>query len=264
MSILIEMFLAIASWIGDILISFHIEELQKYEKELTACLMIILVLAGICFVCHVCGNRSVQKEVDHVFLSTCKEFFEHEEYAHILEMVKDDKFKSAESCMVYAYCLAYGYGVDQDIPLSIEYYKKANDKGATNAISNMVVSVVKNCHTEVKIDAVKYAFDSGNEMAIKYVDYVVRSWNSKTENSACPITVDSIWNLGEKTLLEILEGPFYRWICSTRTYKTSVSTSSTPSFTRRFLYQNGENRVYEECQLVADDSYPNWLQETIW
>lgn len=264
MSILIELFLAIASLIRDIIISLHMEWLQKYEKELTACLMIVLVLAGICFVCHVYGNRSVQKEVDHVFLSTCKEFFEHEEYAHILKMVKDDKFESAESCMVYAYCLAYGYGVDQDIPLSIEYYKKANDKGATDAISNMVVSVVKNCHTEVKIDAVKYAFDSGNEMAVKYVDYVVSSWNAKSADPNVKITSAEIWNLEKNVLLELLNGPHYRWVCSNKTYATSVSTLSTPSFTRRFLYQIGTDSVYEECSLVVDDSFPSWLWENIW
>lgn len=264
MSILIEMFLAIASWIGDVLISFHMDELQKYEKELTACLMIVLVLAGICFACHVCGNRSVQKEVDHVFLSTCKEFFEHKEYAHILEMVKDDQFESTESCMVYAYCLAYGYGVDQDIPLSIEYYKKANDKGAADAISNMVVSVVKNCHTEEKIHAVKYAFDSGNEMAIKYVDYVVRSWNAKSDDQNGKITSAEIWSLDKNLLLELMNGPHYRWVCSNKTYTTSVSTLSTPSFTRRFLYQIGTERVYEECALVVDDNFPSWLMENIW
>ena len=37
------------------------------------------------------------------------------------------------------------------------------------------------------------------------------------------------------------------WVCSNRTYATSMSTSSTATFTRRFLYQIGTSRVYEEC-----------------
>lgn len=264
MSILIELFLTIASFIGDTLISLHMEWLQKYEKELAAALLIILVLAGICFVWHCHSERNIQKEVDHVFLSTCKEFFEHQEYAHILEMVKNDKFESAESCMVYAYCLAYGYGVEKNIPMSIEYYKKANDKGSVEAISNMVVSVVKNCHSSEKINAIKCAYDAGNEMAIRYVDHVVRSWNTNPDNVGCAINVKNIWSLDEEKQIEILNGPYYRWICSNQTYKTSVSTSSTPSFTRKFLYQDGENRVYEECYLIVDNDFPNWLQENIW
>ena len=264
MSIIVEMFLAIASWIGDILISFHMEELQKYEKELAAGLIVVLILAGVCSVWHFHDKRSIQKEVNHVFLSTCKEYFEHHEYACILDLIRDDEFESAESCMVYAYCLAYGHGVEKNIPMSIEYYKKANDKGATEAISNMVVSVVKNCHTEVKIDAVKYAFDSGNEMAVKYVDYVVSSWNAESADPNGKITSAEIWSLEKNTLLKIMNGPHYRWVCSNKTYTTSVSTSSTPSFTRRFLYQIGTDRVYEECALVVEDNFPSWLRENIW
>lgn len=264
MSILIELFLTIASFIGDILISLHMEWLQKYEKELAAALLIMLVLAGICFVWHCHSERNIQKEVDHVFLSTCKEFFEHQEYAHILEIVKNDKFESAESCLVYAYCLAYGYGVEKNIPMSIEYYKKANDKGSVDAISNMVVSVVKNCHTRDKISAVKYAYESGNEMASQYVKHVVRSWNAKSENSEYPITCDDIWALEENTLLAILNGPFYKWICSNNTYDQPRGNFESENYTRKFLYKYSAGLVYEECYLIVDNDFPSWLQEDIW
>ena len=40
---------------------------------------------------------------------------------------------------------------------------------------------------------------------------------------------------------------YSKWVCSNKTYTTSVSTISTPTFTRRFLYQIGNSRVYEEC-----------------
>ena len=40
---------------------------------------------------------------------------------------------------------------------------------------------------------------------------------------------------------------YSKWVCSNKTYTTSVSTSSTSTFTRRFLYQIGTSRVYEEC-----------------
>ena len=43
---------------------------------------------------------------------------------------------------------------------------------------------------------------------------------------------------------------YTRWVCSNKTYTTSKSTSSTPTFTRRYLYQIGTSRVYEECNRV--------------
>ena len=43
---------------------------------------------------------------------------------------------------------------------------------------------------------------------------------------------------------------YTKWVCSNKTYTTSMSTSSTPTFTRRFLYQIGTSRVYEECNRV--------------
>ena len=264
MAIIIEIFLALASYIGNILTSLHMEELKKYEKELTVALILVLILSATFFVWHLHRKNNANKEVNQVFLSTCKEHFNQQEYAHILELVRDDKFESAESCMVYAYCLAYGYGVDKNIPLSIEYFKKANDKGASNAISNMVVSVVKNSHTKVKIDAVKYAFDAGNEMAVQYVNYVLSSWNSKTQDPKGKLTPTDIWSLDENTLLKIMNGPFYYWVCSNQTYKNTMPVLSTPNFTRQFLYQIGTNRVYRECRLVVNKDFPSWFNENIW
>jgi len=40
---------------------------------------------------------------------------------------------------------------------------------------------------------------------------------------------------------------YSKWVCSNKTYTTSMSTSSTATFTRKFLYQVGTSRVYEEC-----------------
>jgi len=40
---------------------------------------------------------------------------------------------------------------------------------------------------------------------------------------------------------------YSQWVCSNKTYTTSVSTSSSSTFTRKFLYQIGTSRVYEEC-----------------
>ena len=37
------------------------------------------------------------------------------------------------------------------------------------------------------------------------------------------------------------------WVCSNKTYSTTVSTSSTATFTRKFLYKTGTKYVYEEC-----------------
>ena len=40
---------------------------------------------------------------------------------------------------------------------------------------------------------------------------------------------------------------YSNWVCSNKTYKTTKSTSSTTTFTRKFLYKSGLNYVYEEC-----------------
>ena len=40
---------------------------------------------------------------------------------------------------------------------------------------------------------------------------------------------------------------YTNWVCSNKTYTTAMSTTSTPTFTRRYLYMVGLNRVYEEC-----------------
>lgn len=40
---------------------------------------------------------------------------------------------------------------------------------------------------------------------------------------------------------------YSNWVCSNKTYTTSMSTSSTTTFTRRYLYAVGTKRVYEEC-----------------
>lgn len=43
---------------------------------------------------------------------------------------------------------------------------------------------------------------------------------------------------------------YSNWVCSNVTYTSSVSTSSSSTFTRKFLYQVGTNKVYEECSRV--------------
>ena len=40
---------------------------------------------------------------------------------------------------------------------------------------------------------------------------------------------------------------YSQWVCSNKTYTTTVSTSSTATFTRKFLYKTGTKYVYEEC-----------------
>lgn len=53
---------------------------------------------------------------------------------------------------------------------------------------------------------------------------------------------------GDKCVIKNPETCGYsNWVCSNKTYTTSMSTSSTSTFTRRYLYAVGTNRVYEEC-----------------
>ena len=76
----------------------------------------------------------------------------------------------------------------------------------------------------------------------------------------CKITIGSVkvkYTCSEGTLNDtncviVNKGAcgYTKWVCSNKTYTTSVSTSSTPTFTRRFLYQIGTSRVYEECNRV--------------
>jgi hypothetical protein len=40
---------------------------------------------------------------------------------------------------------------------------------------------------------------------------------------------------------------YTQWACSNRSYNSSVGTTSTDTFTRRYLYKSGNKYVYEEC-----------------
>lgn len=199
-----------------------------------------------------------------MFQSICQQYFAREDYSRAVDTLLKYGAEDAASCMIYAYFLANGYGVEKNIPLSIQYYTIAKNMGEPRAETNMVVSVIRNCPSKEKIVVLKDAYQAGNEMAIQYIDYVVQSWNSNPETMKAPLSTESIWDLDEKDLLTVLNGPFFFWVCSNKTYTTAMSTTSTPTFTRRYLYMLGTNRVYEECSLIVNDSFPDWLQEDIW
>lgn len=228
------------------------------------CCIVSLALILIVYGVLIQKNAEEQRRKSSMFLSACREYFEKEDYTNAINTIITYGVDDAQSCMIYAYFLANGYGISQNIPLSIEFYTAAKMMGEERAESNLVISVIKNCSSREKIDIIRTAYQSGNEVALKYVDYVVKSLKASAEANSADIDANNIWNLDEKSLIAALNKPFFRWICSNKTYTTSVSTTSTPTFTRRFLYQIGTQRVYEECILNKNCDFPDWLQEDIW
>lgn len=261
-----EIILAISTCALGIGASAFIKEDNRHIISIIAGTLGIVALFAffITFIFRMQREKEIQNNNTKAFLTACRTLIEKEDYDSAMQILQIHGVNDAPSSMIYAYMLANGYGIDTDIQRSIHYYKAAREMGDKRAETNMVVSVVKNCPTPTKIEVLKSAYGSGNEIAIKYVDYVVKSYNSTLENGEFALSSDQIWNMDEEELLAVLNGPFYAWVGSNVTYSTTMSVSSTPTFTRTFLYKSGESYVYEECSLIARSSFPDWLQEDIW
>lgn len=87
--------------------------------------------------------------------------------------------------------------------------------------------------------------------------------NGKVSGSKCIITSTSETNASVRYSCSsgtpngsscIISNPqtcsYTSWVCSNKTYTSSVGTSSTTTFTRKFLYKSGTNYIYEECSRV--------------
>ena len=226
--------------------------------------LVLSIAIAICYCCQYKENNKINELNTSAVTSVCREYFEKGQYSNALDTILVNGVKDADSSMVYAYFLANGYGIEKNIPLSIKYYTAAMEMGDPRAETNMVISVAKNCVTKQKIEIIREAYRLGNETAIRYVEYMVNCWNSTPENTKNQIEVSEIWQLEDNDILSILNGEFYEWVVSNKTYTTSVSVVNSEDFTRRFLYQIGDSRVYEECQLIVRDTFPSWLKENIW
>ena len=243
------------------------ENNSKRKKRLRIVIAITVVLTIATAISYYVEHK-VQVEAHELtssaVLSVCKEYFEKEEYSNALDTILTNGVEDAKSSMVFAYFMANGYGTEKNIPLSIKYYTVAMELGEPRAETNMVISVAKNCVTNQKVKIIRESYFSGNETAIRYVEYMVNCWNSTPENHDNQIDVLELWKLEDEDILSILNGEFYEWKISNKTYTTSVSVVSSEDFSRRFLYQIGNSRVYEESQLIVRDSFPGWLQEDVW
>lgn len=72
--------------------------------------------------------------------------------------------------------------------------------------------------------------------------------STSTVNASVKYSCSSGSLSGDKCVIQNPETCGYsNWVCSNKTYTTSMSTSSTSTFTRRYLYAVGTKRVYEEC-----------------
>lgn len=240
---------------------------RKHKISLPVVIVVTVILT-IALVISYCIERNERIETQELsltaMLSICQEHFKNKDYGSALDTLLTNGVEDAKSRMVFAYFMANGYGTEKNIPLSIKYYTAAMEMGEPRAETNMVISVAKNCFTNQKIEIIKEAYFSGNETAIQYVEYMVNYWNSTPENHNNQISATEIWALEDDDILSILNGEFYEWKISNKTYTTSVSVVSSEDFSRRFLYQIGDSRVYEESQLIVRDTFPSWLQEDVW
>lgn len=239
--------------------------LGKSRKAFIGILGLIL-LAG--FLGAFCARSDYEKEIQaknaKAFVLSCKRLFENENYDGVHQLIQIHQLNDAPSNMIFAHMLANGYGINRNINESIQYYKTASAMGDERAESNMVVVVVKNCATSLKNEVLEDTYASGNEMAVKYVDYVINYHNSNLTDKSEALDANKIWDMEEAELLGVLNGPFFCWVASNVTYKSTIGVLSTPTFTRKFLYKNGNNYVYEECSLIEKSGFPEWLVEDIW
>lgn len=263
---MVNLLCTIASKVLDVFTSAFVNEKnQKSVLKYSGIAFAVLIVAcGIVSLHYHCHKMQMEKDNETTFMHTCRSYIENEDYDKAVQLLQTHTINDAETNMIYAYLLANGYGVEKDINKSIHYYSIAKDLGNAKAETNMVVSVVKNCATAEKVDVLRDAYENGNQMAEEYLTYVISSYNAKQSPDARPLTTDTVWDLPEDQLLEIINGPFYYWIGSNVTYNTSMSTSSTPTFTRKYLYSIGSKRVYEEMHLIADPNFPEWFQEDLW
>lgn len=266
MKYLPDVLLALATSALGIYASVFIDERNKQKVR---CISgIVSLILGVAWVIAFCYRSNYEKRMaensDLAFLNTCRSYIKNEDYNQAMQLLQTHTVNDAQSSMIYAYLLANGYGVEKDINKSIHYYSIAKDLGNAKAETNMVVSVVKNCATTAKVDVLRDAYENGNQMAEEYLTYVISSYNAKQSPDARPLTTETVWDLPEDQLLETINGPFYYWVGSNVTYNTSMSTSSTPTFTRKYLYSIGSKRVYEEMHLIADPNFPDWFHEDLW
>lgn len=252
---------AVGSWISTLCNDKNKPIIQKLS-------LICTILFGIASVITYCNNTKDAAEAkarnSDLFLYICHNHFENEEYDDALAAIFDYRLNNAESCMVYAYFLANGYGVEKNISLSIEHYNKAAQMGEPRALSNMLISVIKNCDSKEKIEIIKSAYDSGNEIAVRYIDHIISSWNSNPETSKGALSTSNIWQLEESVILDALDGPFYQWIGSNSTSNHFEEDYISERYTRKLLKRISTGWIYEERFLIADEGFPDWLQEDIW
>ena len=234
------------------------------RKISLVCTIIFAIAAAITYNKEAKAIAEAKERNADLFLYVCHNHFENEEYEDALASIFDYRLNDAESCMVYAYFLANGYGVEKNIPSSIEHYDKAAQMGEPRALSNMLISVIKNCDSKEKIEIIKSEYDSGNEIAVRFIDHVISSWNSNPETSKDTLSTSNIWQLEEAVLLDILNGPFYQWIRSSNTSDHFEEDYVSERYTRKLINSTSTSWIYEECFLIADNDFPGWLQEDIW
>ena len=234
------------------------EKRKTWAKRMVIFLMVLSTFLLIFGLVEDTKKQKKLKEEKSFSIIACKNYYDEENYGLAYECLKNIGVDDPKAKLIFGYFLIRGIGTEQDIEKGIEYYKSSMDSGEKNAESCLVVAALKYLNDASKIEIIKCAYDNGNETAVRYIDELEFRRNAWTENSTSDNN-STIWDLPEEEILEILDSDKGIWVSSNKTYAISVSTASTPYFTRRFLYNVGMNSVYEESVFIP--SLPEWLNE---
>lgn len=237
---------------------------------LVASLMLIL-LSIFLFSWRSHSEDKIQKNENVLFAEGCKTQLAAGNYTEVVSLLMSHGLNDSKANMIFGYLLCNGYGVEQNVAEGIKHYIEAHHSGEENAYDNMLISLIKNCTTDEKTDIIRKAYQEGNTIAINYTNFIVDGLHSDPASGHSQIMPDELWGLDDQVLKNILNEPVYTWVGSNVSYNVSMSTASTPNFTRRYLYQTGTTRVYEEMYQVLkcyNAVLPlgdvQWLQEKLW
>lgn len=230
----------------------------RIQKKKTLDYVLIWGLIAGTIVSFFFGWRQSQEE-KNLFKETCQIHFEDGNYGLAREAILNRGLDDSTAQLLYGFLLTNGYGSPADPEKGWEYYYKAYMADEPKAEDCLVVSSIKHFHDDRVIEVFKRAYSRGNAVAIKYLHHLLQEQSADCSD----YDESSIWNLSDDELLSFLTFEQAKWSVSTRSYKISMPVSSTPSFSRKYLYSVGEDRIYEESLLISE-RFPEFFSEDPW
>lgn len=231
----------------------------RIQKKKTLDYVLIWGLIAGTIVSFFFGWRQSQEE-KNLFKETCQIHFEDGNYGLARGAILNRGLDDSTAQLLYGFLLTNGYGRPADPEKGWEYYCKAYMAGEPKAEDCLVVSSIKHFHDDRVTEVFKRAYNGGNAIAIKYLQHLLQEQGADYSD----YDESSIWNLSDDELLSFLTFEQAKWIVSRRTYSISMPVSSTPSFSRKYLYSVGEDRMYYEEALLIPERFPEFFSEDPW